>query len=87
MAVKQRVESDNYFARYNRELKASRLAGMIVKLAGNGVTPLEVFGRLTPEQWRHVEVLIGQRRPKVPSPATQLLVLERLREHAAGGVS
>jgi hypothetical protein len=72
----------NPFEAAAREEKAAKLAGKIVELASDGVTPLEVFGRLTPEQWIQVAVLIGQKRPTVPSPATQLMVLQRLRARA-----
>ena len=78
--MKPRTEKPNPFEQAGREAKAQKLAGMIVKLSSDHVTPLEVFGRLTDAQWLNLSVLIGQKRPKVPSPECQLLVLQRLRE-------
>ena len=86
--MKPRAEKPNPHELAARERKSARLVLLIEDLAeGTPHSPLEVFARLTPEQWIQMSVVIGQRKPSVPSAATQLVILGYLRERMEGAAA
>jgi hypothetical protein len=86
--VKPRAEKPNPHKRARQEAKAARFTLAIEDLAeGTPLSPLEVFARLDEKQWLTLAVIIGQKKPTVPSPETQLMILGLLREREAEGAA
>lgn len=91
--MKPRVEKPNPHKRANQEAKAARYTLAIEDLAeASKLTALEVFGRIGPEQWVNLSLIIGRKpkrngKPDIPSDECQLIILTLLREREKQGAA